>query len=74
MSAHDLRSERMPVGGGFSVSFSYVGGTLDAEWHPRIPVGSRKGRRYFVAYQRARNEFVRRIAKRTGLNMVVVDL
>lgn len=74
MSGPDLRSERMPIGGGFTVSFSFVAGKLDAEWHPRIPVGHKKGRRYFAAYQRARNEFVRRIARKTGVNIVVVDL
>lgn len=74
MSAVDLRSERMPIGGGFSVSFSYVAGKLDAEWHPHIPIGQRKGRRYFAAYQRARAEFVRRIAHKTRVNILVVDL
>lgn len=74
MSGPDLRSERMPVGDGFSVSFSFINGKLNAEWHPRVPVASRKGKRYFAAYQRARNEFVRRIARKTGVNIMVVDL
>lgn len=69
----DLRSERMPIGNGFSVSFSFCGGKLEADWHPRVPYG-RKGRKYLPAYRQARDEFIRRMARRTGLNIMVVDL
>jgi hypothetical protein len=73
MSATDIRSEPMPIGDGFTVTFSFVGGKLDAEWQPRIPVGSSARRRYLSAYKRARLAFVRRVAKRTGLKIMVVD-
>lgn len=68
-----MSSERMPIGDGFTVSFVFKDFKLEAEWRPRVPYG-RKGRKYLPAYRSARNEFVRRIAKRTGLNVLVVDL
>jgi hypothetical protein len=73
MSAVEMRSERMPLGDGFTVSFVFQNRKLEADWQPRLPHG-RKGRKYLPAYRLARNEFVRRIAKRTGLNVLVVDL
>lgn len=78
MSASDPRavtmsSERTPLGDGFTVSFVFQGRKLEAEWQPRVPYG-RKGRKYLPAYRLARNEFVRRIAQHTGLNVLVVDL
>lgn len=73
--ARELRmtSEKMPVGKGFAVVFSMVGGTLDVEWLPRMP-GPRRGRQCLPAYRRARNDFLRRVALKTGLNVMVVDL
>lgn len=78
MSASDPRavtmsSERMPLGDGFTVSFVFQDRKLEAEWQPRVPYG-RKGRKYLPAYRLARDEFLRRLAKRTGLNVLVVDL
>lgn len=78
MSASDSRavtmsSERMPLGDGFTVSFVFRDRKLEAEWQPRLPYG-RKGRKYLPAYRLARDEFLRRLAKRTGLNVLVVDL
>lgn len=73
MSAVEMRSERMPLGDGFTVSFVFQNRKLEADWQPRLPYG-RKGRKYLTAYRLARDEFVRRIAKRTGLNVLVVDL
>jgi hypothetical protein len=73
MNGLDMRSERMPLGDGFSVSFTFKDRKLDAAWQPRLPYG-RKGRKYLPAYRLARDEFLRRVAKRTGLNVLVVDL
>ena len=78
MTAHNpgnvtLSSERMPLGDGFTVSFVFHDRKLEADWQPRIPYG-RKGRKYLPAYRLARDEFLRRLAKRTGLNVLVVDL
>lgn len=73
MNAVEMRSERMPLGDGFTVSFVFQNRKLEADWQPRLPIG-RKGRKYLPAYRLARDEFVRRIAKRTGLNVLVVDL
>lgn len=78
MSASDPRavtmsSERMPLGDGFTVSFVFQDRKLEAAWQPRVPHG-RKGRKYLPAYRLARDEFLRRLAKRTGLNVLVVDL
>lgn len=73
MSAVEMRSERMPLGDGFTVSFVFQNRKLEADWQPRLPYG-RKGRKYLPAYRLARDEFVRGIAKRTGLNVLVVDL
>jgi hypothetical protein len=69
----NMASEAMPLGDGFTVTFTMKNGQLDADWQPRIPYG-RKGRKHLPAYKRARNEFIRRVAHRTGLNMLVVDL
>ena len=74
MNSHDMRSERMPIGDGFTVSFSFVDGKLDAEWHPRLPDNSALNRKYLEPYRRARNEFFRRVARRTGTSIMVVDL
>lgn len=65
-----MRSEPMPVGDGFAVSFSFVRGRLDAEWTPTVP----SNRPHLApAYQRARSEFMRRLAKRIGGAVLVVD-
>ena len=72
-SAVTMSSERMPLGDGFTVSFVFQDRKLEAEWQPRVPYG-RKGRKYLPAYRLARDEFLRRLAKRTGLNVLVVDL
>lgn len=69
----NMASEAMPLGDGFTVTFTTKNGQLDADWQPRMPSG-RKGQKYLPAYKRARNEFIRRVAHRTGLNMLVVDL
>lgn len=69
----NMCSERMPLGDGLTVAFSFTNGHLAADWKPRMPYG-RKGRKYLPAYRRARDEFVRRVAHRTGLNVLVVDL
>ena len=68
-----LRSERMPVGGGFTVAFSLMPGRLEVEWEPRAPVG-RKGRKYLPAYRLARDEFLRRVALKIGANVGVIEL
>lgn len=73
MPGTSLRSERMPLGDGLTVAFNFADGQLAADWQPRMPYG-RKGRKYLPAYRRARDEFVRRVAHRTGLNVMVVDL
>jgi hypothetical protein len=73
MTALDMRSERMPLGDGFTVSFTFQDRKLEADWQPRVPYG-RKGRKYLPAYRLARDEFLRRVAKRTGLSVLVVDL
>jgi len=72
-SAVTMTSERMPLGDGYTVSFVFQDRKLEAEWQPRVPYG-RKGRKYLPAYRLARNEFLRRVAKRTGLKVLVVDL
>ncbi len=69
----NMRSERMPIGDGYSVTFSFASGRLEADWQPKVPYG-RKGRKYLPAYRRARDEFIRRMVRRTGLNIMVVDL
>jgi hypothetical protein len=46
---------------------------MEAHWEPRVPVG-RKGRKYLPAYRLARDEFLARVAKRTGLSVAVVEL
>jgi len=69
----NMASEAMPLGDGITVTFIMKNGQLDAEWQPRIPYGQ-KGQKYLSAYKRARNEFIRRVASQTGLNMLVVDL
>ena len=68
----DMRSEKMPVGDGYTVSFTYAAGRLDCRWAPRLPHG-RKGRRLLPANRLARDEFVRRIAERSGLVVAVVE-
>lgn len=69
----DMSSETMPVGDGFAVSFSMKAGRLDCEWSPRVPKG-RKVRRYLPAYRLARDEFIRRMAKRTGIVIGVIEI
>ncbi len=49
----NMRSERMPIGDGYSVTFSFASGRLEADWQPKVPYG-RKGRKYLPAYRRAR--------------------
>jgi hypothetical protein len=68
-----MSSERTPVGGGFTISFTFRDWKMEAHWEPRVPVG-RKGRKYLPAYRLARDEFLARVAKRTGLNVAVVEL
>lgn len=68
-----MTSEAMPLGDGLTVTFSMKGGTLEAEWAPRVPRG-RKARKYLPAYKRAPDEFIGRLVQRTGLNVLVVDL
>lgn len=74
-AATELRmtSEKMPVGRGFAVVFSMIGGKMDVEWQPRVPTG-RRGRQCLRGYMLARNEFLRRVARKTGLTVMVVDL
>lgn len=69
----NMSSEAMPVGGGFAVSFTMKAGQLDCEWSPRVPKG-RKARRYLPAYRLARDEFIRRMARKTGVIIGVVEL
>lgn len=69
----DIRSEQTPVGGGFTISFTFRDRKLEAHWEPRVPVG-RKGRKYLPAYRLARDEFLARVARRTGLSVAVVEL
>ncbi|WP_267394976.1 MULTISPECIES: hypothetical protein [unclassified Sphingomonas] len=73
MTAINMHSERMPLGDGFTVSFTFRDQKLEADWQPRLPYG-RKGRKYLPAYKRARDEFIARLARRTGLTVLVVDL
>jgi hypothetical protein len=72
--ANELRmtSEKMPVGKGFAVVFRMKGGQLEVEWLPRMP-GPRRGRQCLAAYRLARNEFLRRVALKTGLNVMVME-
>lgn len=72
-SCAPLRSEKMPLGRGYAVSFVFEANKLDCEWYPRLP-SPRKGRGLLPAYRRARDEFIGRIAARTGLAVLVVDL
>ncbi|WP_156351457.1 hypothetical protein [Sphingomonas sp. Leaf25] len=67
-----MTSEKMPVGKGFAVVFTMAGGQLDVEWLPRMP-GPRRGRQCLPSYRLARNEFLRRVALKTGLNVMVVE-
>lgn len=67
-----MRSEAMPVGDGFTVTFLLAGGRLDAEWQPGLP--GKKGRKLIPAYRRARDEFLRRVAHRHGFHIGVVEL
>lgn len=71
---NDLRmtSEKMPVGKGFAVVFRMEGGQMEVDWLPRMP-GPRRGRQCLPAYRLARNEFLRRVALKTGLNVAVVE-
>lgn len=69
----NMSSEAMPVGDGFAVSFSMKAGRLDCEWSPRMPKG-RKARRYLPAYRLARDEFILRMAKRTGVVIGVIEI
>ena len=68
-----MTSEAMPLGDGFTVTFRMEGRSVNVDWQPRVPCG-RKGRKYLPAYRRAREEFVRRVAARTGLSVLVIDL
>ena len=69
----DMKSEAMPVGDGFAVTFSIRGGRMNCEWSPRQP-GARKARRYLPAYRLARDEFVRRMSDRAGVVIGVIEL
>ena len=69
----EMFSGATPVRDGFTVSFRFANQQLEADWSPRVPVGP-GGRKYLPAYLQARDEFLRRIAKRTGISMMVVDL
>ncbi len=73
-AATELRmtSEKMPVGKGFAVVFHMEGGQMEVEWLPRMP-GPRRGRQCLPAYRLARNEFLRRVALKTGLNVAVIE-
>lgn len=65
-----MRSEAMPVGDGYAVTFSYVRGRLDAEWSPDVP----SGRIHLTpAYQRARTEFMQQLARRLDGKLMVVE-
>lgn len=68
-----MRSERMPVGEGFAVTFVMERGALDCEWHPSAPRG-RGSPAILAAYRLARNEFLARVAKRIGGNVMVAEL
>ncbi|MEI5685455.1 hypothetical protein [Sphingomonas kyungheensis] len=68
-----MESEPMPLGHGRAVIFRLIDGQLEAEWKPRIPHGPWASR-LLPAYRRARQEFLRRVALKTGLNMLVVEL
>ena len=68
-----MTSEAMPIGNGLTVIFTMKAGKLAVDWKPRMPVG-RKGRKYLPAYRLARDEFLRRVAERTGQVVMVLDL
>jgi hypothetical protein len=67
-----MESEPMPLGHGHAVVFRLVDGQLETQWEPRIPHGP-SATKLLPAYRRAREEFVRRVALNTGLNMMVIE-
>lgn len=69
----EMFSGATPVGDGFTVSFRFANQQFEADWSPRMPMGP-AGRKYLPAYRLARDQFLRRVAKRTGISMMVVDL
>jgi len=73
MNPYPITSERVAVGRGYSVGFSFDGSRLDCQWSPRMPYG-RHGRSVLSAYQAARNAFLGKVASFTGQNVAVVDL
>ncbi len=72
-TALDMASEAMPLGNGLTVTFSMIGGRMEAAFAPDLPRG-RGARRYLAPYRRARDEFLRRVAQRTGLTVGVVEV
>lgn len=68
-----MSSEAMPIGNGFSVTFSMDAGRMEAAFAPDLP-RDRKARRFLAPYRRARDEFLRRVALRTGLTVGVVEV
>lgn len=68
-----MASEAMPLGNGFTVTFSMNAGRIDAAFIPALPKG-RKARRYLSSYRLARDEFLCRVALRTGLTVGVVEV
>jgi hypothetical protein len=63
----------MPIGNGFTVTFSMNAGRMEAAFAPGLPKG-RKARRFLASYRLARDEFLRRVALRTGLTVGVVEV
>lgn len=68
-----MSSEAMPLGNGVTVTFSMDAGQMEAAFAPDLPKG-RKARRFLAPYRRARDEFLRRVALRTGLTVGVVEI
>jgi len=72
-AALSMASEAMPLGDGFTATFTLAAGRIDVAFNRDLPKG-RKARRYLPAYRRARDEFLRRVSHRTGLTVGVVEV
>ena len=67
-----MKTATYPLPKGRSVTFTFDGLRLDAEWHPRLPDG-KLGLKLLPHYRAARNRFLSELTPFFG-NMLVVDL
>jgi hypothetical protein len=73
LSTLELRGEPVPLGGGFSVAFSWNRGRIGCEWAPKCPRGF-STLKQTPAYRNARDAFVREVSERSGVFVGVIEL